>query len=70
MDSQVYHYDHFRTQIQSNDSHFCGYFVLAFLLSNMCLFLALKSFRELFSVNLSVNERIVYDFVTLYYDIC
>lgn len=70
MDSTVYHYDHFRTKIQSNDSHLCGYFVLAFLFSNMCLFLSLKSFRELFSINLSVNDCIVYDFVNVYYDIC
>lgn len=63
MNSNVERYDFFDVQIQSTSSALCGLFVLAFLLSYLCMAMSLNDFKTLFDRNLSVNDCIVYDFV-------
>ena len=70
MDAHVARYDHFDTQIQSNDSISCGLFVLTFVFSFMCMSLSLIECKMLFDVNLSLNEKIVNAFVYRYFDMC
>lgn len=64
MNVNVERYDYFDVQIQSYSSTFCGLFVIAFLLSFLCMVMSLSDFKTLFDyTNLSVNDCIVYDFV-------
>ena len=69
LDVNVERYDYFDAQIQSTSSVSCGLFVLAFLVSQLCMHMSLDDFKRLFDVNLSVNDCIVYDYVTRYYDL-
>ena len=66
MDANVERYDYFDAQIQSTSSIFCGLFVIAFLVSYLCLAMSLNDFKTLFDTNLSVNDCIVYNYVTRY----
>ena len=66
----VKQYDYFKYQIQSNDSVYCGYFVLAFIVSHVCMFVSMITFKNMFDVYLPVNDGIVYAFVERFYDIC
>ena len=71
MDAHVARYDHFDTQIHSNDSISCGLFVLTFLFLFMCMSLSLIECKMLFDVNLSVwNDEMVNAFVNRHFDMC
>lgn len=70
MDTNVERYDYFDVQIQSPSSIFCGLFVLAFLVSYFCMLMSLNDFKTLFDKKkLSVNDCIVFDYVTRYIDL-
>lgn len=63
-------YEYFGVQIQPKHSSRCGFFVLTFLLLNVCLNYSLDSVSKFFSSDVNENDSIVFNFVNKYYGVC
>lgn len=70
MNNNVIAYKHFTNTVQSSTSSRCGLFVLTFLILNVCFRCNLNCILDFFDSDVYINDRIVFNFVNMYYDLC
>lgn len=70
LNTHVVGYKHFPYTVQPPTSTQCGLFVLTFLMLNVCFRCNLNCIIDFFDSNVHVNDRIVFNFVNMYYDLC
>lgn len=69
-DTNVKQFQHMTRQVQSKTSNRCGFFVLTFLMLHVCFHCTLDCIKQFFDSDVNVNDRIVNNFVNVYYDFC